>query len=259
MADSQANGQGIALVTGASRGIGRAVARRLATEGFAVAVNYRQSNGAAHALVEEIEKSGGRAGAFPADMALPSEAVELLSRVEEELGPVSVLVNNAGITRDRLLLQMSEDDWAATWQTDLAGPRTLANRALEGMSERRFGRIINVSSVVGITGNAGQSNYAAAKSALMGFTRDLALRAAKHNVTVNCVVPGYIATDATSHLTAEQRQIWLDRIPMSRYATPDEVADIIVFLAGKGATYITGQCLAVDGGLLAATGSGFDS
>ena len=259
MPDSRLTSQGVALVTGASRGIGRAVAKRLADDGYAVAVNYRESDAAAADLVAKIVEKGGSAAAFCADMSVPDEAAELPQRVEAELGPISVLVSNAGITRDRLLLQMSLEDWAATWLTDLAGPRALARCALKLMIERELGRIVHISSVVGTTGNAGQANYAAAKSGLMGLTRELAIEAAPHGITVNCVVPGYIATDATANLTAGQLQSWIDKIPMGRYATPDEVTDIIAFLVGRGATYITGQCIAVDGGLLAKAGGGFAS
>lgn len=246
-------------MTGASRGLGRAAALRLGTEGCSVAVHYRKAAGEAEDVAAQIERSGGRAGIFQADLAVEEQAAALVQTVEERLGPVSGLVNNAGITRDRLLIQMTEDDWAATWDTDLVGPRILARHAVRSMSMRGGGSVVNVSSVVGTTGNAGQANYASAKSAVQGFTRELAVEAAPSNVTVNCIVPGYVTTDATSHLTAEQQAVWLHRIPLGRYAVAEEMADLVAFLLGPGARYITGQCIAFDGGLQAAAGRGFAS
>lgn len=248
-----------ALVTGASRGIGKAVALRLASQGLAVAINYKSSSEDAESVVRCIENAGGRAVALQADMAIPTEAAALVARAETALGPLQILVNNAGITRDRLLVQMTLEDWDATWCTDLSGARTLSRVALAAMKSRGAGSIVNVSSVVGVTGNAGQANYAAAKSAVLGLTRDLAVQAACYNVRVNCVVPGYIVTDATSHLTEPQRQIWMSQIPMGRFATVDEVVGIIVFLTGADSSYLTGQCIAVDGGFLAAAGMGLES
>jgi 3-oxoacyl-[acyl-carrier protein] reductase len=250
---------GAALVTGASRGIGKAVALRLASRGLAVGVNYHVSAEEARVVVEEIERRGGHAAALRADLADPMDASDLVSRAEEVLGPLQVVVSNAGITRDRLLVQMSGDDWDATWCTDLAGSRAVSRSAIESMCGRRAGAIVTVSSVVGATGNAGQANYAAAKSAVLGLTRELAVQAAPFNVRANCVIPGYIVTDATSHLTGEQRDLWMSRIPMGRYATTDEVVGLIDFLTGPEASYVTGQCVAVDGGLLAAAGMGFAS
>ncbi|GAC1444946.1 MAG: 3-oxoacyl-[acyl-carrier-protein] reductase [Chloroflexota bacterium] len=246
--------KGSALVTGASRGIGRTVALRLADGGISVAVNYRQSREEAHQVVEEIRARGVDSVALHADMASVADVCDLVARTEDALGPLGILVNNAGITRDRLTVQMSEEDWDATWFTDLVGPRTLALRALDAMCSHGRGRIINVGSVVGSTGNAGQANYATAKSALLGVTRELAVRAAPRGITVNCVVPGYIITDATAHLNEDQRNTWMRRIPMGRFAFPEEVADIIAFLTGESAGYVTGQCIAVDGGYLAAAG-----
>lgn len=224
----------------------------LATHGLAVGVNYRDARADAENVVRSIADGGGKALALQADVSHTEQAEALVQQVEDELGPLNVLINNAGITRDRLVLQMSEQDWDATWLTDLAGARAAARIALGFMRTRGFGRIVNLGSVVGATGNAGQANYAAAKAAVLGLTRALAVEAAPHGVTVNCVVPGYIVTDATAHLTGEQQEAWFRRIPMRRSATPKEVADLILFLAGPQASYITGECIAVDGGLLAA-------
>lgn len=235
------------------------MAFRLAAQGMAVAVNYKSSVQEAEEVVQRITAAGGHAVALQADMADPAAAAALVERAESSLGPLHVLINNAGITRDRLLVQMAPEDWEATWCTDLVGARALSRPALEAMRRHGSGSIVNVGSVVGVTGNAGQGNYAAAKSAVLGMTREFAVRAAPANVRVNCVVPGYIVTDATSHLNAAQRELWMSRIPMGRFATVDEVVGIIVFLAGPDSTYLTGQCIAVDGGFLAAAGMGLDS
>lgn len=258
--DSRSSGEsGAALVTGASRGLGRVIVSRLARSGFTVGVNYRQSEAEALEVVEAIISAGGKAAPFQADLSRATEAADLVARAEDTIGALSVLVANAGITRDRLLIQMSEDDWGATWNTDLVGPHTLCLEAVGRMRARGYGRVVTVSSVVGMTGNAGQSNYAAAKSALQGFTRALAVEAGSSGVTVNCVVPGYFATDATAHLSSQQRDAWFERIPMRRGGSPDDVAALVDFLAGPGAGYITGQCIAVDGGLLARLGGGLAS
>jgi 3-oxoacyl-[acyl-carrier protein] reductase len=250
---------GAALVTGASRGIGRVVALRLAAGGYPVAVNYRSRSSEAEAVVREIESLGGRAVALGADIADVQQAGALFDRATDALGQVAVLVNNAGITQDRLAVQMSEDDWNATWSTDLAGPRALMNRARVCMSGAGWGRIVNLSSVVGSVGNAGQSNYAAAKSALLGLTREAAVQCAPSGITVNCVVPGYFATDATAHLNEQQTQAWMRRIPAQRFGSVDDIAELVLFLVGDSASYITGQCIAIDGGFLAASGFGFAS
>lgn len=250
---------GVALVTGASRGIGRAIALRLAEQGASVACNFVRSQIEADNLVSQIQERGGQAAAFRADISNPASAARLVEEVESLFGHIAILVNNAGVTRDRLLIQMSEDDWDVTWRTDLAGLRAASYAVLPFMQTRGYGRIINLSSVVGVTGNAGQANYASAKSAVLGFTRALAESTARHGITVNCVIPGYIETDATSHLSEEQRAAWIRKIPMARAAGVDDVAEAVLFFAGPTTSYISGQCLAVDGGLLAAAGGGLAS
>jgi 3-oxoacyl-[acyl-carrier protein] reductase len=248
-----------ALVTGASRGIGKEIALRLASRGFSVVLNYRASAERAEEVLQAVRSRGGDGLLLQADISDPVQAAKLVMRAEHELGPLDLLVNNAGITRDRLLIQMTEEDWADTWMTNFTGARAAARSALGFMRERGSGSIVNVSSVVAAIGNAGQANYAAAKAAIHGLTRDLAVQAAASNISVNCVVPGYIVTDATAQLSERQRDVWLRRIPMRRPATPAEVAETVLFLGADQTGYITGQCLAVDGGLLAAAGFGLAS
>lgn len=251
--------RGAALITGASRGIGRATALRLAEDGYDIAINYVRSSAGAEDVAQQVKAAGQRAACLPADMADERAASELFRRAEDALGPIGVVVSNAGITRDRLLIQMSEADWDTIWNTDLAGPRALLKVAIESMSKRGRGRIVTVGSVVGSLGNAGQANYAAAKAAVEGMTRELAVAAGPHNITVNCVVPGYITTDAVAHLTESQVAAWYERIPMRRNGTVEDIAALIGFFAGDSAGYVTGQCVAVDGGLLARAGAGFNS
>lgn len=240
----------VALVTGASRGIGWATARRLACDGAAVVINYKSSPEPAIALAAEITALGGRARAVEADVADSPQLSSMLEEITTSLGPVDILVNNAGFVRDRLMLRMSEADWDSVWDTDYAGAAWLARAVLPGMNERGWGRVINIASIVGIAGNAGQANYAAAKGAIIGLTRDLAAGVAASGVTVNCVAPGYISTDATAAMADQHKDAWLNQIPMGRRGDVEEIASVLSFLASDAASYMTGQCIIVDGGLL---------
>ena len=250
MAAAPLDGQ-VALVTGASRGIGAVVAQRLAQEGAAVAVNYQSAETAAARVVAAITAAGGNAAAFPADVSQEDAARELVDRVMAQWGRLDILVNNAGITRDRLLLRMTPADWDEVLQVNLRGAFLCTKYVMPHLIRRRQGRVINMSSVVGLSGNPGQANYAAAKAGLIGFTKAVAREVASRNITVNALAPGFIDTGGmVEQMTAEARQQVLTRIPMARFGSADDVAAAVAFLCGPGAGYITGQTLTIDGGML---------
>lgn len=237
----------VALVTGASRGIGRAIALRMAREGVATAVNYRGDAAGAAGVVEAARQSGGEAEAFQADVADPRAAEALVATVHERFGRLDLLVNNAGITRDGLVPRLSHADWTAVLDTNLASVFYCCKAALRPMVRQRFGRIVNVASVAGLIGNAGQANYSAAKAGMIGFTKSLAKEWASRGITANAVAPGFIETDLLAAMTEAQRAKVAEAIPLQRVGAPDDVADAVWFLTQ--APYVTGHVLVVDGGL----------
>jgi 3-oxoacyl-[acyl-carrier protein] reductase len=235
-------------VTGASRGIGAAIARSLAREGWPIGVNYRSDRDGAESVVEQIESDGGRAVALAADVADRDAADELFRAMESRFdSPVLVLVNNAGISRDDLTPSLGDEEWEAVLETDLTAAFRLTRRALKPMLRARAGRIVNISSVVGLRANPGQANYAAAKAGLIAFTKTAAVEVARRGVTVNAVAPGWIDTDMTVEVSKEL----LAAVPARRAGTPEEVAACVRFLASDEASYVTGAVLTVDGGLAA--------
>jgi 3-oxoacyl-[acyl-carrier protein] reductase len=239
----------VAVVTGGGRGIGRAVAVRLAKEGANVAISYRSNDAAAEEVAEEVRAAGAQCETFKGDVASPEDVDALFKGVGEAFGPVEILINNAGLTRDNLMMRMKENEFDEVLSTNLKGTYLCTRAALRPMVRARWGRIVNVSSVVGLVGNAGQANYAASKAGIIGFTKSVAREVAQRGITANVVAPGYVETELTSSLSEEVKDRIREQVPAGRFAEAEEVAEVVAFLAGEGAGYITGQTLAVDGGM----------
>lgn len=239
----------VALVTGASRGIGRAIALELGRLGADVCVNYLGNEARSREVVSQLEAQQCKAVAIAADVSKAEEVERLFKETTNTLGPVSILVNNAGITRDNLLLRLSEDDWDAVLDTNLKSAYLCCKAAVRSMIRNRSGRIINVSSVVALIGNPGQVNYTAAKGGLIALTKTLAREFGSRNITVNAVAPGFVETDMTATLTEEVRKGLADRITLGRLGTPEDIASVVGFLCTPAARYMTGQVISVDGGL----------
>jgi len=247
MADGALGGQ-VALVTGATRGIGEAIAKALAASGATVVGTATTDEGAAK-IASYLDNAGARGSGIRLDVSDGAAIDAAITDIEVRFGAISILVNNAGITRDNLLMRMKEDEWDAIMATNLKPAFRLAKAVMRGMMKARHGRIIQIGSVVGSSGNPGQANYAAAKAGLLGFTKSLAQEIGSRNITVNCVAPGFIATDMTKGLGDAQRQALLARIPLGRLGAPEDIANAVVFLASPQADYITGATLHVNGGM----------
>jgi 3-oxoacyl-[acyl-carrier protein] reductase len=238
------------LITGASRGIGRAIALYFAKNGAKVAVNYSGSEAKANEVVEEIKANGGTAFAIKADISSSEDVTNMVKSVIDKFGSLDVLVNNAGITRDNLLMRMKEEDWDAVINTNLKGVFLTTKAVTRQMMKQRNGRIINIASIVGVSGNAGQANYVAAKAGVIGLTKTTAKELSSRGITVNAIAPGFIETDMTGKLEEGIKEDMLRNIPLARFGQPDDIAAAAAFLASDVSSYITGQTLHVDGGMV---------
>ena len=239
----------VAVVTGGGRGIGRAVAVRLAEEGANVAVSYRSNDAAAEEAAEAVRATGVKCEVFKGDVSEPGDVEALFKGVSEAFGRVDILVNNAGITRDNLMMRMKGEEFDDVLKTNLKGTYLCTRAVLRPMVRARWGRIVNVSSVVGLVGNAGQANYAASKAGIIGFTKSVAREVAQRGITANAVAPGYVETELTGSLPENVKEAIRTQVPMGRFGDAEEVAEVVAFLAGEGAGYVTGQTIAVDGGM----------
>lgn len=239
----------IALVTGGGRGIGRAIALELGKKGYSLAINYSRSEDAAQKACSLVRATGQDAQAFQADVSDPSQVREMFKNISDTMGNVDVLVNNAGITRDNLMIRMKDEDWDKVISSNLSSVYYCSREALKKMVKARWGRIINLSSVVALIGNAGQANYVASKSGIIGLTKTMAREYGARGITVNAVAPGFIETDMTSVLSEEAKNSMLAQIPLGRPGTPEDIAKVVSFLSSDDAAYITGQVIAIDGGM----------
>ncbi|WP_042471854.1 3-oxoacyl-[acyl-carrier-protein] reductase [Bacillus ndiopicus] len=239
-----------AVVTGASRGIGQAIALELAKQGAKVVVNYSGSEARALQVVEQIQAAGGEAIAVQANVADAESVTQLMNKALETFGSIDILVNNAGITRDNLLMRMKEDEWDDVMNTNLKGVFLCTKAVTRQMMKQRSGRIINISSIVGVSGNAGQANYVAAKAGVIGLTKTTAKELASRNILVNAIAPGFITTDMTDELSEELKQAMLAQIPLAKLGQPEDIAKAVAFFASDASSYITGQTLHIDGGMV---------
>lgn len=240
----------IALVTGGSRGIGRAIALALAAAGADVMISYRSASQEAQKVVDEISKMGRQAMLFQTDVAQFNPSREMVEAIVQKFQRLDILVNNAGITKDTLLMRMTEEDWDTVIDTNLKSIFNVTKAAVRPMMSQRSGKIINITSIAGVIGNAGQANYASSKAGIIGFTKTMAKELGSRNIQVNAVAPGFIETDMTAKLTEEQRKQLAEHIPLKRTGKPEEIAGVVKFLASPEADYITGQVLCVDGGMV---------
>jgi 3-oxoacyl-[acyl-carrier protein] reductase len=239
----------VALITGGSRGIGRSIVLQLAHSGADIAFTYRSRVEEANVLVTELQAMGRKAAAFQSNAADTNQSNEVVQNVIKDFGRIDILVNNAGITKDGLLMRMSEQDWDDVITTNLKSVFNFTKAACRQMMSQQSGKIINISSVVGIVGNAGQSNYVASKAGVIGFTKSIAKELASRNIQVNAIAPGFIETDMTEKLNEKQKEAILGIIPQKRIAKPEEIAAVVCFLASNDSSYITGQTINVDGGM----------
>lgn len=239
----------IALVTGGTRGIGREIALALAEEGTKVAITYTSSEDKALAVVDEIKGKGVEALAVKANVVNNDEVLHMVKEVEETLGTIDILINNAGITKDNLLIRMNEEDWDAVLDVNLKGVFLCTKAVVRAMMKKRYGKIINISSIVGINGNLGQGNYSASKAGVIGFTKSMAKELASRGIRVNAIAPGFIETDMTDVLKEEIKDEMIKNIPLKGFGKPHDIANLVVFLAGNKSDYITGEVIRVDGGM----------
>ena len=243
------NNQKVAIVTGATGGIGKAIVKNLATSGYALAINYRSDEATANTLVKMVEENGGTALAYQADVSDFEASKTFVASVLEDLGSIDLLVNNAGITKDQLMLRMKENDFDTVMNVNLKGAWNMCKHVTRPMFKQKSGSIVNITSVIGQMGNAGQANYAASKAGMIGLTKSLAKEYGKKNITVNAVSPGFIETKMTESLDEAFKETYLKTIPLGRGGTPGEVAELVEFLASEKARYITGQVIGINGGM----------